>query len=128
MSGHAGQKRRLLRINDRGALLKVLDKPHLDLTTPLGRSFIAFLSAMAEDERHRGAIRRSGKSVGLGHHGPVRSVLMGNGAGAPRMHSMMHLVWSAIPLFSADGTRAVPIGSLVPLRHSNLDPSLVEDS
>jgi DNA invertase Pin-like site-specific DNA recombinase len=41
------------RINDRGALIKVLDKPHLDLTTPLGRGFIAFLSAMAEDERYR---------------------------------------------------------------------------
>src|SRR5262245_39265655 len=41
------------RINARGAFLKVLDKPHLDLTTPLGRGFIAFLSAMAEDERER---------------------------------------------------------------------------
>jgi len=40
-------------INARCAFLKVLDKPHLDLTTPLGRGFIAFLSAMAEDERHR---------------------------------------------------------------------------
>ncbi|HEY7551226.1 MAG TPA: recombinase family protein [Hyphomicrobiaceae bacterium] len=45
------------RINARGALLKVLDKPHLDLTTPLGRGFIAFLSAMAEDERERIARR-----------------------------------------------------------------------
>ena len=35
------------------ALLKVLDKPHLDLTTPIGRGFIAFLSALAEDERQR---------------------------------------------------------------------------
>jgi DNA invertase Pin-like site-specific DNA recombinase len=34
-------------------LIKVLDKPYLDLTTPLGRGFIAFLSAMAEDERQR---------------------------------------------------------------------------
>src|SRR5262245_18066794 len=41
------------RINNRGALIKVLDKPHLDLTTPLGRGFIAFLSAMAEDDRGR---------------------------------------------------------------------------
>jgi DNA invertase Pin-like site-specific DNA recombinase len=41
------------RIAKRDALLKVLDKPHLDLTTPLGRGFIAFLSAMAEDERER---------------------------------------------------------------------------
>jgi DNA invertase Pin-like site-specific DNA recombinase len=41
------------RIHRRGCLVKVLDKPHLDLTTPLGRGFIAFLSAMAEDERQR---------------------------------------------------------------------------
>jgi DNA invertase Pin-like site-specific DNA recombinase len=41
------------RIAKRGALIKVLDKPHLDLTTPIGRGFIAFLSALAEDERHR---------------------------------------------------------------------------
>ncbi len=33
------------RINDRSALIKVLHKPHLDVTTPLGRGFIAFLSA-----------------------------------------------------------------------------------
>jgi hypothetical protein len=32
-------------INDRSALSKVLDKPHLDVTTPLGRGIIAFLSA-----------------------------------------------------------------------------------
>jgi DNA invertase Pin-like site-specific DNA recombinase len=31
----------------------VLDKQYLDLTAPLGRGFIAFLSAMAEDERLR---------------------------------------------------------------------------
>lgn len=33
------------RIHARGAFLKVLDKPYLDLTTPIGRGFIAFLSA-----------------------------------------------------------------------------------
>jgi DNA invertase Pin-like site-specific DNA recombinase len=41
------------RINARGALIKVLDKQYRDLTTPLGRGFIAFLSAIAEDERQR---------------------------------------------------------------------------
>lgn len=41
------------RIHARDAFLKVLDKPYLDLTTPIGRGFIAFLSAMAEDERKR---------------------------------------------------------------------------
>ncbi len=41
------------RIANRGAAIKVLDKPHLDLTTPIGRGFLAFLSALAEDERAR---------------------------------------------------------------------------
>jgi DNA invertase Pin-like site-specific DNA recombinase len=37
------------RIHARGCFVKVLDKPQLDLTTPLGRGLIA----MAEDERQR---------------------------------------------------------------------------
>ena len=41
------------RIANRGAAIRVLDKPHLDLTTAIGRGFLAFLSAMAEDERER---------------------------------------------------------------------------
>ena len=54
------------RINTRGALLKVLDKPHLDLTTPIGRGFIAFLSAMAEDERGRIIARcNAGRQVAI---------------------------------------------------------------
>jgi DNA invertase Pin-like site-specific DNA recombinase len=48
------------RINAKGALLKVLDRAHLDLTTPIGRGFIAFLSAMAEDERQRIVGRANG--------------------------------------------------------------------
>ena len=41
------------RVAARGALIKVLDKPHLDLTGPVGRGLLAFLSAIAEDERER---------------------------------------------------------------------------
>jgi len=41
------------RVAGRGALVKVLDKPHLDLTTPLGKGLLALLSALAEDERQR---------------------------------------------------------------------------
>ncbi|MEO1610307.1 MAG: recombinase family protein [Pseudomonadota bacterium] len=41
------------RVASRGALVKVLDKPHLDLTTPLGKGLLALLSALAEDERQR---------------------------------------------------------------------------
>jgi DNA invertase Pin-like site-specific DNA recombinase len=48
------------RIHARGALLKALDKPYLDLTTAIGRGFIAFLSAMAEDERQRILARAAG--------------------------------------------------------------------
>ncbi len=41
------------RIADRGAVIKVLDRPWLDLTTPMGKGILAFLSALAEDERER---------------------------------------------------------------------------
>lgn len=41
------------RVDARGASIKVLDKPHLDLTTRMGQGFLAFLSALAEDERER---------------------------------------------------------------------------
>jgi len=41
------------RVHARGAAIKVLDKPHLDLTTAIGKGFLAFLSALAEDERER---------------------------------------------------------------------------
>jgi DNA invertase Pin-like site-specific DNA recombinase len=41
------------RVADRGAVVRVLDKPWLDLTTPMGKGILAFLSALAEDERER---------------------------------------------------------------------------
>lgn len=46
------------RVAMRGAAIKVLDKPHLDLTTPIGQGLLALLSAMAEDERER-IVRRA---------------------------------------------------------------------
>lgn len=41
------------RVADRGATIKVLNKPWLDLTSPMGKGILAFLSALAEDERDR---------------------------------------------------------------------------
>ncbi len=41
------------RVHERRAAIKVLDKAHLDLTTKIGQGFLAFLSALAEDERER---------------------------------------------------------------------------
>lgn len=52
------------RIADRDATIKVLDKPYLDLTTPMGKGILAFMSALAEDERER-IIKRAaeGRSI-----------------------------------------------------------------
>ena len=41
------------RVAEREATVRALDKPWLDLSTPMGKGFGAFLSAMAEDERNR---------------------------------------------------------------------------
>ena len=41
------------RIHERGAFVKVLDKPGLDLTTPTGRGILALLSGLAEEDRER---------------------------------------------------------------------------
>lgn len=40
-------------IGRQGALVKVLDRPHYDLTTPLGKALLGLLSAIAQDERER---------------------------------------------------------------------------
>lgn len=47
-------------VHQKRATLKVLDRPYLDLSTPIGKGFLAFLSGMAEDERQRIA-RRAGE-------------------------------------------------------------------
>ena len=41
------------RVHERFAAIKVLDRKWLDLTTPIGKGILAFLSALAEDERER---------------------------------------------------------------------------
>ena len=43
----------LKEIIDAGATIRVLDRSYIDLTSPIGRGFMAFISAMAEDERLR---------------------------------------------------------------------------
>src|SRR5271154_4179405 len=58
---------------DTAASIKVLDRSYIDLTTPMGRSFMAMMSAMAEDERlriikrtHEGRKIAQGKGVRMG--------------------------------------------------------------
>jgi DNA invertase Pin-like site-specific DNA recombinase len=41
------------RVHKRGAFVKVLDRDYLDLSKPINRGILAFLSALAEDERLR---------------------------------------------------------------------------
>ena len=43
----------ILRVVDREALIKVLDREYLDLTTPMGRGLLGLFSGLAEDERQR---------------------------------------------------------------------------
>jgi DNA invertase Pin-like site-specific DNA recombinase len=43
----------LKEIIDAEATIRVLDRAYIDLTSPIGRGFMAFISAMAEDERLR---------------------------------------------------------------------------
>ena len=52
-----------------GATINVLDRSYIDLTTPMGRGFMAIMSAMAEDERLR-IIKRTGEG---------RKIAQGNG-------------------------------------------------
>jgi DNA invertase Pin-like site-specific DNA recombinase len=51
------------RVAAREATLKALDRQWLDLTTPLGKGILAFLSALAEDERARILARANGGRV-----------------------------------------------------------------
>ena len=58
------------RVHDRFAAIKVLDRKWLDLTTPIGKGILAFLSALAEDERERinrrsNAGRKTAKAKGV---------------------------------------------------------------
>jgi DNA invertase Pin-like site-specific DNA recombinase len=46
------------RVAKRGASVKVIDREYLDLTKPINRGIVAFLSALAEDERER-IVRRA---------------------------------------------------------------------
>src|SRR6476620_10426130 len=43
----------LKEIIDADGAIRVLDRSYIDLTSPIGRGFMAFISAMAEDERQR---------------------------------------------------------------------------
>ena len=58
---------------DAGASIKVLDRSYIDLETPMGRGFMAMMSAMAEDERlriikrtHEGRKIAQGRGVRMG--------------------------------------------------------------
>ncbi len=55
----------------RGAMVKVLDKPWLDLTTPMGKGLLAFMSALAEDERER-INRRAKEGLAIAHANGVK--------------------------------------------------------
>lgn len=60
-------------IGERGAMIKVLDREHYDLTTPMGKALLGLMSAIAQDERerrlkqaHDGRARARERGVSLG--------------------------------------------------------------
>ncbi len=56
------------RVADRSATVKVLDKSWLDLTILMGKGILAFLSALAEDERERIArLANEGRQIAIGN-------------------------------------------------------------
>jgi DNA invertase Pin-like site-specific DNA recombinase len=76
---------------DAGASIRVLDRSYIDLTTPMGRGFMAMMSAMAEDERlriikrtHEGRTLARANSVKMGRKPKLNPHQMKEGAAAPR--------------------------------------------
>jgi len=55
------------KVHKRGASIKVLDRPGLDLSTPTGRGILALLSGLAEEERTR-IPRRANEGPDRRHH------------------------------------------------------------
>src|SRR6516162_4307090 len=71
---------------DAGAAIRVPDRSYIDLATPMGRGFMAMMSAMAEDERLR-IIKRTheGRQIaGEGRaHGPQAETHPASNEGGP---------------------------------------------
>ena len=53
------------KVHKRGAYIKVLDRPGLDLSTPSGRGILALLSGLAEEERTRSAACQRGRIAAI---------------------------------------------------------------
>ena len=76
---------------DAGASIKVLDRSYIDLATPMGRGFMAMMSAMAEDERlriikrtHEGRKIAQAKGVQHGAQAEAHAAPEGRSTGAHR--------------------------------------------
>jgi DNA invertase Pin-like site-specific DNA recombinase len=80
---------------DAGASIRVLDRSYIDLETPMGRGFMAMMSAMAEDERlriikrtHEGRRSRRPRASGWGaSRNSRRTRKRKHGGGLPRATS-----------------------------------------
>ncbi len=94
------------RVAARGAMLKALDRQWLDLTTPLGKGILAFLSALAEDERARILSRANGGRA----EAKKRGVKFGPKPKLGRIRKGKLYAWS-IPKASAYGPWRITIMS-----------------
>ena len=78
------------------ALAKVLDKQWLDLTTPMGKGLLAFLSTPAEDELLR-MTRRANEGREGASHFPVASQRARNSKRTLMLIAAFHTLGSQLP-------------------------------
>lgn len=98
------------RIHSLGAIIKILDKPHLDLSTALGQGFLAFLSAMAQDERER-INKRSAAG---------RKIAMETGVRFGRNPKLTALQLQTVSQLKAEGKTCREIAALFNVSHSTI--------
>jgi DNA invertase Pin-like site-specific DNA recombinase len=95
------------RVHERGATIKALDRQFLDLSTTIGKGILAFLSALAQDERER-ILKRS-------KHGLKHAKARGVHCGRPPALNDYHREEAARRL--ADGESARSVARLLGVSH-----------
>lgn len=101
----------ITQVKEQGATIKALDRSWCDLTTPLGEGILAFLSALALDERER-IVRRAEEGR---HAAKARGVKFGRkpALGADQQASVREMIddgWSDSDIAKVTGVHRTTIG------------------
>ena len=99
------------RVHARGAMVKVLDKAHLDLTTTMGKGLLALFSAMAQDERERIIKRANGG----------REAAKARGARFGRKPALSAVQQADVRRRLAEGESARALGRIFDVSHTTIN-------